>query len=123
VGGVNIDDFNYGLNMDQYSIELFKRMDKRVGSGPKPIEGQYRLTYGGELTFWQIARFATAFTSVRVAASYVAEEGARTIIPSTNAGIAIEYAGTPHEHYTYMSSDEPYYPGKGLVDWLGSLFD
>jgi len=120
---MNIDDFTYDLSVDFRTIDLFKGMDKRFGSGPKPIAGQYRLTYGGELTFWQIARFATAFTSARVAAAYAVEEGITTIMPSTNAGIAVEFAGTPHEHYMYMSSDEPYYPGKGLVEWLGGLFD
>jgi len=120
---MNIDDWRYDISVDTRTAELFKKFDRKLGSGPQPIEGQYRLTYGGELTFWQIARVATAFTSGRVAASYAAEEGVRTIVPITNAGIATEFAGTPHEHYTYMSSDDPYYPGRGLVEFLGGLFD
>jgi len=120
---MNIDDINYDLQVDFETAELFKRFDKRFGSGPQPIEGQYRMTYGGEMSFWQIARFATAFTSARVASGYVVEEAIKTIVPSTNVGITTTFAGTPHEHYSYMSSDEPYYPGKGMVEWLGSLFD
>jgi len=120
---MNIHDWNYDISVDIETAELLKRFDKRLGSGPQPIEGQYRLTYGGEMTFWQIARVATAYTSVRVAATYAAEEGVRTVVPSTNYGIAIEFAGTPHEHYTYMSSDDPYYPGKGIIEWLGGFID
>jgi len=121
---MNFDDPSmYDVSMDPYTAELIRSMDRRIGSGPSPIAGDYRLTYGGELGFWTLARYATGYSTGRILATYTVKESIKTISPATSAGIAVVNAGTPHEHYTYVSSDEPYYPGKGLVEWLGGLFD
>jgi len=121
---MNFDDPTiYDVQMDPYTAELIKSMDRRFSRGPQPISGDYRLTHGGELGFWTIARYATGYLTGRVLVSYTVKESIKTASPATNAGIAVVNAGTPHEHYTYVSSDEPYYPGKGLVEFVSGIFD
>lgn len=106
-------------DVDERTIELLRKLDAEFKRGPKPIEGKYSRTHGRETSFRAAAMFAIGLTSSRTALEFSKREV--MLIPIRNTTVAVMNAGTEHEHYQVMGTDEFHYPFKGLVDWVRDI--
>ena len=113
-----IEDYDYP-DIDERTIELLRKIDAEFKRGPKPIEGMYTRIHGRETSFRAAAMFAIGLTSSRTAIAYAMREV--MLIPARNTTVAVMNAGTEHEHYQVMGTDEFHYPFKGLVDWVRNI--
>jgi len=103
-------------DIDERTMELFRKFDADFRRGPEPIKGDYSLTHGREWPFRTAAFYAIGFTSSRALIGYGMREV--LLIPARNTTVTVRNSGTVHEHYQVMGTDEFHYPFKGLVDWI-----
>lgn len=111
---MSFDEYTrYHFDMDEYTAELLRSMDKRFRAGPQPIPGEYRMTHGREVSKLGIAAYATGFVSTRAATTIAMQEIMRT--PVRNIGASYD---SETGIVTMTTDDGFYYPFKGVVDYL-----
>jgi hypothetical protein len=127
VGRMMYEDEYDVPEFDRYTAELLKVMHRRVTRGPLPLPGQYNTVLGTELKPHQIALFASGIVATRALVSLTAKEA--MLIPIKSTEIVAHGPGVDrgdHQEgiaYTLSGTDTAWYPGKGIVTWIGGWFD
>jgi len=111
------------LGVDRYTAEFLFRLDKRFGSGPSPISGDYTRVIPGQISTAEGIAFGLGIVSTRALAGYVIKE--TLLMPAKGITVVPIGPGKTQQEgiaYSYVGDDTVHYPGKTYVDFIIGLF-
>ncbi|AXH78812.1 MAG: hypothetical protein [Circular genetic element sp.] len=117
---MNNEIYDYSVDIDEYTAELLRSMDKRFRAGPQPIVGDYKLSHGQEVNKIGLAFYATGYVSSRTATTIAVMEVMKTPMRNTTVSYQSDRDSVDSGVVSLSTSDEYHYPFKGVVDWVST---